>query len=352
VTRLAVVHVVLTDAFAGTERYVANLAAASHARGAEVTVLGGEPVAMRAALPAGVAHHAVTGVVAAVALLRRLPRPDVVHTHLTAADVAAAAAFPLPGRRPAIIATRHIAARRGSTVAARAAALVVRARLDAQIAISRFVAVAVDGPSEVILTGVPDAPAAAVVGSRTVVVAQRLEPEKDTATALRAWAASDLGPAGWTLLVAGRGSEEADLRRLAERLDVSASVRFAGQVADLGVVLGDAAALLATARAEPYGLSVVEAMAAGLPVVATGAGGHLETVGVVPGARLFPAGDGAAAAAHLRALAADPAGSQAYGRTLRAHQQAHLSLGAFARSVEAVYRRTTAGRGPYLQPGR
>ena len=51
-----------------------------------------------------------------------------------------------------------------------------------------------------------------------------------------------------------------------------------------------AGVLLAPRTDEAFGLSVVEAMARGLPVVAAGSGAHLETVGSVPGAALFRAG--------------------------------------------------------------
>jgi len=69
--------------------------------------------------------------------------------------------------------------------------------------------------------------------------------------------------------------------------------------------LGRAGILLASAVAEPLGLSVLEAMAAGVPVVASASGGHIETIGAIEGAPLFPPGDAPAAAAALRALRAD-----------------------------------------------
>jgi glycosyltransferase involved in cell wall biosynthesis len=58
--------------------------------------------------------------------------------------------------------------------------------------------------------------------------------------------------------------------------------------------------------AEPFGLVVVEGMAAGLPVVASAAGGPLEVITDGVDGRLFPPGDIAALADILMALAADP----------------------------------------------
>ena len=66
-----------------------------------------------------------------------------------------------------------------------------------------------------------------------------------------------------------------------------------------------AAVLLAPCPVDSFGLGVVEAMAAGVPVVAWAAGGHLETVGLLPSAPLFPPGDALAAAAALRSLLPD-----------------------------------------------
>ncbi len=336
---LRVVHLVVTDAFAGTERYVANLAAATVRLGHAVEVIGGNRERMRANLPPEVGVHPAADLRTATITLRRTTRPDVVHAHLTAAEVAAVAAW--PGRhRPVLVSTRHIAARRGRSAPGRAAAVAVRARLDAQVAISRFVADAVDGVSEVILTGVPDADTLSDAGDRpTVLVAQRLEAEKDTSTALRAWALSGLAEEGWRLVVAGDGAESAWLQAVVLRSGLQGSVRMVGQVDDLGRRMGSAAIFLATAPAEPLGLSVVEAMARALPVVATSAGGHLETVGAVPEALVFPPGDAAAAAAALRSLAGDPVRRRAYGAALQAHQRRHLSLEPFAGLMVELYRR-------------
>ena len=65
--------------------------------------------------------------------------------------------------------------------------------------------------------------------------------------------------------------------------------------------------LIASAPAEPLGLAVLQAMSAGVPVVACAGGGHLETIGLVADAPLFSAGDGSAGAAALRSLLSDSA---------------------------------------------
>jgi glycosyltransferase involved in cell wall biosynthesis len=84
-------------------------------------------------------------------------------------------------------------------------------------------------------------------------------------------------------------------------------VTFAGWAPEMASELSRAGVLLASALAEPFGLSVVEAMAAGVPVVATAAGGHLETLGSLPSAPLFLPGDADAAARLLRSMMQDEA---------------------------------------------
>jgi glycosyltransferase involved in cell wall biosynthesis len=108
-----------------------------------------------------------------------------------------------------------------------------------------------------------------------VLVLQRLEPEKDTLTALRAWRASQLADDGWSMRVVGEGSERALLEAITASEGIS-SVTFVGWATSAEDELANAAILLAPAVAEPFGLAVVEALMAGIPVVASAAGGHLE----------------------------------------------------------------------------
>jgi glycosyltransferase involved in cell wall biosynthesis len=80
---------------------------------------------------------------------------------------------------------------------------------------------------------------------------------------------------------------------------------FADWTSDVSKEFAGAGMLLASAPAEPFGLTVVEAMAAGVPVVAAASGGHLETVGLLGGPGLFPPSDPEALAAALRTFASD-----------------------------------------------
>ncbi|HEY0215933.1 MAG TPA: glycosyltransferase family 4 protein [Cellulomonas sp.] len=340
-----VVHVVCTDAFAGVERYVTTLARTQDARGMSVQVLGGSADRMPAELAgSGVRWAPAPTPLRAAARLRRLPGRrsggggTLVHAHMTAAELAAVSSTDAP-----VVATRHFAATRGSGTVGRTVGRYVSPRLAAQVAISTFVAERVEGDSTVVHPGVPSIareadPTPGTDRRPVVLMAQRLEAEKRTDLGLRMWAASGLADDGWELLVAGTGALRGDLEALAADLGVAGSCRFLGARSDMDVLLSTAAVFLAPRPDEPYGLSVVEAMAHGTPVVAARGGGHDETVGAADGAVLVPADDTAAAGARLARLARDPARRSAYGEELRALQQRRFGLEAHADGIDAVYR--------------
>ncbi len=327
-----VVHVVCTEAFAGVERYVSTLARWQDERGTRVLVLGGDPTRMPSELAGtGVGWRpAATWRQAARQLVSS--RPAVVHAHMTAAELAAV----LTARAP-VVATRHFAERRGSSLPARTVGRYLTGRIAAQIAISSFVAERVEGPSVVAHPGVPVVPESAPARRPVVLIAQRLEPEKRTDLGLRVWAASGLGARGWQLQIAGTGSLRPELETMARRLGVGDSVRFLGARADVDALLSTAGILFAPRGDEPYGLSVVEAMAHGVPVVAGAGGGHAETVGSVPEAVLVPTDDPTTAGRMLAALADDPARRARYGAALRTAQRERFALAGHAAAVEAVY---------------
>jgi glycosyltransferase involved in cell wall biosynthesis len=299
----SVVHVIVTANFAGAERYVSNVASETAMRGWDVAVVGGDPDHMPVALSNDV--HWLPGATALESLrsLARLRRRDVCHAHMTLAEAVALVGRPF--HRAPVVSTRHFAAYRGSSPLGRFLAPWIARRLARQLAVSRFVSGRLEQPPDAIVPhGVPRTPLLWNAGSRVVLVLQRLEREKDTLTALRAWAASGLAAHGWSLRVLGGGSEQEALKEWVASQRVPA-VTFGGWTADVAAELVTTGILLAPSASDSFGLAVVEAMAAGVPVVACGGGGHLETTGLLENAPMFPPGDVDAAARALRSLLVD-----------------------------------------------
>ena len=335
---MKIIHAVCTDAFAGVERHVAMLAAAECDRGHDVTVAGGRPDIMRAMIDRpGVRHLAAPTVGAMAVTLARQRAADVVNVHMTEAEIAAALAW--PWLRVPVVATRHFAATRGQS--SRPAAFVARwaaRRLSAQIAVSQFVAAHVEGPSAVVISGVASWPDRPVFDrEKIVLVAQRLEVEKRTEDAIRVFAESHLAAAGWVMQVAGDGQQRRHLERLAEAAGVE-GVRFLGQRRDVDQLMSRAAVLLAPRTDEALGLTVLEAMSHRLPVIAAGAGGHVETVGSVCPELLYPPGDLGSAAELLSTLAQDSDRRSDLGKLLQDAQRKQFSIEAQAVATEVIYR--------------
>lgn len=149
-------------------------------------------------------------------------------------------------------------------------------------------------------------------------------------------------------VLAGDGSERAALQQQAEGLGLLPSVTFAGQVPNpaLRAMLSQEwSVFVLPSLEEPLGVVVVEAMAAGLPIIATRAGGVLDLVQDGETALLVPPGDSAALAAAQVRLAHDPALRQRLGAAARrAYTQGVFSPAAIGRATLAVYQAARQAR--------
>ncbi|MFC7331163.1 glycosyltransferase [Marinactinospora rubrisoli] len=184
----------------------------------------------------------------------------------------------------------------------------------------------------------------------------RLVPRKGVETVIRALVAvpdAELvvaGGPGETELV---GDPEAvRLRRIAERAQVADRVRFLGRVArtDVPALLRSADIAVNVPWYEPFGISTVEAMACGVPVIASGVGGHLDTVVNRVTGLLVPPREPALLAVRLRRLLADPVSKDSYGIAAADRAVARYSWPLVARQTEDHYRAVLedwrAGRRP------
>ena len=341
---LQILHVVRTRSFAGVEQFVRRLAIAQAGAGHRVAVIGGDPARMGPALHAvGIGFAASGSGIRDTLLIRRAARlADVVATHMTAADAAAAPA--LLGLDAALVATRHFTRPRGSR-APRSVYPAIERRIDAEIAISRAVARSIGIPSTVVYSGVADADAPEPARrSRTVLMAQRLQPEKRTRVGLAAFAASGLAEEGWRLQIAGAGPELPLLEADASSFGIADAVDLLGFRDDVAQLYARAGLFIAPCPVEGLGLSLLEAMATGLPTLAADAGGHSEILGGLDPRALFRADDVDAAARSLRALADDDPGRVALGAAGRERQRAQFSIASQLEATEAAYRRAIEAR--------
>lgn len=165
--------------------------------------------------------------------------------------------------------------------------------------------------------------------------AGRLQPWKGVETAIRALPALPTA----TLLIAGDGEDRPRLTALAAKLGVTARVRWLGMVprSQLPHLYSHVDLLLATSYAsETFGISLVEAQACGLPVVATNFGGFPEVVKPEQTGVLVPPRDVAALTGAVAHLLHDAARRAAMAAAAPAWA-AQFSWAAVADRVEAAY---------------
>jgi glycosyltransferase involved in cell wall biosynthesis len=139
-----------------------------------------------------------------------------------------------------------------------------------------------------------------------ILCAGRLCPQKDFSTALRAFA--EMPPAsGARLLIVGEGPLRAKLVDEANRLGIANRVDMPGHVADIEPYLAKADLFLMTSRYEGYPAVLIEAMAAGLPIVTTNCSLAMSEIMAFPSlGRVVNSRDPAVIAAAITAQLAKP----------------------------------------------
>jgi glycosyltransferase involved in cell wall biosynthesis len=114
--------------------------------------------------------------------------------------------------------------------------------------------------------------------SGPAVLVARLSPEKDVATLLEATALVAAQEPGFRLDIAGDGPSAGELRQQVASLGLGGRVRFLGDVRDVPGLLARAKFFVLSSLTEGISLTLLEAMARGLPIVTTRVGGNAEVV--------------------------------------------------------------------------
>jgi glycosyltransferase involved in cell wall biosynthesis len=175
-----------------------------------------------------------------------------------------------------------------------------------------------------------------------VLAVGRLKAPKDFLTLVRALAL--LRPGSFDALIVGEGPDRPVLEGEARRLGLEDRVRFAGERHDVPDLLADADVFVLSSSSEGLPVSVLEAMAAELPVVASRVGGMPELVLDGVTGLLVEPGDPDELAAAIDRLVADGDLRRSLGVCGRAYSESHFDPDSFARAHVNLYAEELARR--------
>jgi glycosyltransferase involved in cell wall biosynthesis len=151
----------------------------------------------------------------------------------------------------------------------------------------------------------------------------------------------------WRLLVVGRDDGAgADIRELAKKSGIDDKITLLGMRTDVAELLSASDIALLCSHQEGFSNAILEAMAAGLPMIVSDVGGNAEAVRDGETGLVVPPRDPQALAAAIIRLAGDPKLRQHFGRAGRERVVSHFSLEACVTKYEALYRGLLDGKAP------
>ena len=145
-------------------------------------------------------------------------------------------------------------------------------------------------------------------------------------------------------IVVGDGPKRPELEQLADDLRIADAVHFVGSRSDVPALLAACDVVALTSHNEASPVSILEALACGVPVVASNVGSVCETVVDGETGRLFPAGDLAAFVAATVGLLNSPADRERMVAEGRRRVEARWSLDAMVRGYEQLIERIYAAK--------
>lgn len=165
----------------------------------------------------------------------------------------------------------------------------------------------------------------------------RLEPVKDHRTFLRAAAALRRHRPDARFLIAGDGSSRQSLHSEARTLGIADACEFLGHVSDVSGVLARCHATVHSSVSEGMPNAIIEALAAGVPVVTTATEGACEIVRDGENGFVAPIGDAEGLAERLSRLAADEHLRQRLGNEARRRMLSSVAPSRVARRYQRLY---------------
>jgi glycosyltransferase involved in cell wall biosynthesis len=293
------------------------------------------------------------GTVLRLARRLRSAKADVLHTHNPKPHAVGSLARRLAGV-PVLVHTKH---GRNHPHVARA----VRTNRwasrwsDAVVAVSEDAArVALEvervpgGKLSVIYNGVDLAgwpPERAPEGPPRAVCVARLHPVKDHATLLRGVQLVLAERPDFHLDIVGDGPERGNLEGLRRELGLEGAVTLHGHQDDVRPHLLRATLFVLASLSEGISLTLLEAMAASLPIVATDVGGNREIVAAGETGLLVPAGSPESLARAILEVVEDPAGARALGRAGRHRAEVSFDVRKMVSGYENLYAKLSQRKG-------
>ncbi|HKN19727.1 MAG TPA: GT4 family glycosyltransferase PelF [Dissulfurispiraceae bacterium] len=143
---------------------------------------------------------------------------------------------------------------------------------------------------------------------------------------------------GAVFLIVGRGELQEALEQQAAELGLGDSIRFLGFREDIPDLLNLIDIFVLSSLSEGLSLSILEAMAAGKPVVATNVGGNPEVIVEGSTGFLVPVGDPEALARRIMTFLSDPGSARGMGQEARKRVLENFSVEAMTMRYQSLYR--------------
>lgn len=140
------------------------------------------------------------------------------------------------------------------------------------------------------------------------------------------------------LLIVGDGPEKDNCARLITEKGIAGKATLLGHRDDIPMITGISDCFVLASRSEGLSCSIIEAMASGLPVVATNVGGNPELIAEGKSGYLVPVDDCGAMAQRMKALAQDEAKRKAFGKESRRIVEEDFSIDAMVGKYVAAYK--------------
>jgi glycosyltransferase involved in cell wall biosynthesis len=174
-------------------------------------------------------------------------------------------------------------------------------------------------------------------GERIIMTAGRLHRQKGYDHLMQALSMVQESFPGIKLLILGDGEEEKNLKKLAHLLELTEKIVFLGLRSDVGHLLQCSELFVLPSRWEGFPNAVLEAMAAGKPVVATAVGGIPELVVDGVTGILVPPEDARALAEAIMGMLSHDERAKAMGEAGRQRVQQYFSMDAMIAKTEDLY---------------